>query len=347
MRLVILAVCGVLAVAAQPRKAFDENERGVAAASRGDYKEAERLYTESAALWREAGPKYDAHLAITQANLADAFCAQGRREEGAKLITEALGTLRRKLGNKDINTLNTMNSLAGIDVMLGETGAAETLLQEALAAERELFPADIQLTRSLIGLATIRMIRAKYDEGLPLAEEALRNVLKAGADDTMDAALAYSTVAEIHRCAKRPERALPLYRKARAIYERKLGPNSVRVAVILTQEGLILLGEGKVASADKVMTRSLGLVENGCPGCAAERFVVETNLALVRVQQGKYSEADRLLTGAIALQEKSRTHPGADVASALNTLALVREKEKLYEDAERLHQRAAAILSYQ
>ncbi|HYW47579.1 MAG TPA: tetratricopeptide repeat protein [Bryobacteraceae bacterium] len=347
MRLVILAVGGVLAVAAQPRKAFDDNEHGVAAASRGDYKEAERLYSESVALWRELGPKYEAHLAISEANLADALCAQGRREEGAKLENEALATLRRTLGIRNINTLNTMNSLAGIDIMLGETGPAEQFLREALAVERELYPNDVQLTRSLIGLATIRLRGGKYDEGLPLAEEGLRNVQKAGADDTLDAALAYTTVAEIHRCAKRPERALPLYRKARAIYERKLGPGSVRVAVVLTQEGLILLGEGKVALADKAVTRSLDLVENGCPGCAAERFVVETNAALVRLQQGRYSEADRLLSGAISLEEQAHTHPGADVASALNTLALVREKERLYEDADRLHKRAAAILAYQ
>ena len=45
-------------------------------------------------------------------------------------------------------------------------------------------------------------------------------------EDSVDAALAYSSVAEAHRIAGAPDRALPLYRKARALYEKALGPGS-------------------------------------------------------------------------------------------------------------------------
>ena len=46
----------------------------------------------------------------------------------------------------------------------------------------------------------------------------------------MDTALAYTSVAEAHRFAGAPERALPLYRKARSLYEKALGPEHPRVA---------------------------------------------------------------------------------------------------------------------
>ena len=75
--------------------------------------------------------------------------------------------------------------------------------------------------------------------------------LKADGDNGLDAALAYSNVAEAHRMAGRPERALPLYKKARAIYERVLGPDHPRVASVLSQEGLILMEDGKLSLAEK------------------------------------------------------------------------------------------------
>ena len=52
-------------------------------------------------------------------------------------------------------------------------------------------------------------------------------------------------------CQARPDRALPLYRKARFIYEQGLGPSDPRVSAILSQEGLILMAEGKLALAEQ------------------------------------------------------------------------------------------------
>ena len=156
----------------------------------------------------------------------------------------------------------------------------------------------------------------------------------------------YFLVAEIHRAARRPERAYPLYRKARAICERGPGPVSPLVARILSQEGLILMTDGKLGLAERSMTQALDLLARSCPRCVVEQAFAEDNLGLLRLKQKKYAAADQLLSHALTLQEKALTRPGPETVNTLQALALAREGERRYDDAAKLQQRAVAILTY-
>ena len=81
--------------------------------------------------------------------------------------------------------------------------------------------------------------------------------IKAAGEDSLDAALAYSNAGEAHRTSGHPERALPLFRKARALYERVLGPDHPRVASLLSQEGLIMMNDGFMVSQSKFFAQRL------------------------------------------------------------------------------------------
>jgi tetratricopeptide (TPR) repeat protein len=231
--------------------------------------------------------------------------------------------------------------------MLGNVARSEALFQEALPIERELYPRDTQLARTLSGLASLSMREGKADQAIRFAEEALQIVLKAEGENSLDTALAYANIAEAHRVQGQPDRALPLFRKSRAIYERLLGPEHPRVSSVMTQEGLLLLSSGKVAMAEDLLARSLAIVEHSCPKCDFERVVAENNMAILRIRQGRLEEADRLLSDVLALQEQGAEIPKSEIAVTLQSLASVRQREKRFEDAERLKQRATVLLSYQ
>jgi tetratricopeptide (TPR) repeat protein len=348
MNWVRIAVCGVSALTAAwaQQDGFKLNNLGLAAASRGDYGEAERVYGEAMTLWKSLGPQYRAHLATTQGNLAEVLCMEGKRREGAKAYEESLASHRQFLGTQNLRTLTIMNLLAGTYLMLGDDDRAATLFDEALGVERESYPNDLQLARTLAGLGLLRLRAKKPEEALPMAEEALNLVLKAGKDNGLDAALAYANVGEAHRWLGNTDRALPLLRKARSIYESILGPTHPRVASVLSQEGLIYMEDGKYSLAEKDMVQSLDYLAKSCPACTFEQLVGENNLGLLRLRQGKYAEADRLLTHVVSLEERYMTRPGSDMATALLALAQVREKERRYEDAARLHRRADMIMEF-
>jgi tetratricopeptide (TPR) repeat protein len=332
---------------AQPDQGMELNDRGLAAAQRGDQAEAQRLYGQALRIFRAGGPQFESHVAAVLVNLGESLCASGRRAEAVPGYEEALAVNRRVLGPKHIRSLNNMNVLATAYLLLGEVERAEPLLTEALATERELYPNDLELAHTLAGLAALRSRQGKPAEALPLAEEALSLALRVAGEESADTALMYASVAELHRQAGRPERALPLYRKSRAICERILGAQHPRVASILSQEGLALMQDGKLSLADEEMTRADDLLARYCLGCLSERALSRHNLGLLRMRQHRYAEADRLLTGALAMEEQASARPGRDMANTLEMLALVREKEKRHEDAVLLKSRASVILAYQ
>jgi tetratricopeptide (TPR) repeat protein len=340
--ILLLAAMGMAA----PDVAFDWNTRGLEASDRHNYAEAEALFEKASQRWIALGPGFEAHLATTRLNQAQAVCAQGRRTDCARLFEESVALFRKSRGVADERTLTAMNLLGGIYSMLGQYDRGEALFQEALEAERRFLPGDVQMARSLGGLAAMRTHDGRLEEALPLAEEALAVVLRTEGEESVDAAMAYANVAEIHREARRAERALPLYRKSRALYEKLLGPRHPRVASILSQEGLILLAEGKLSLAGDYMQKSLRILRDSCPNCAFEMWVAETNLGLLRMRQAKYNEADMLFSHVLELQEKSLERPGPEVAATLQLLASARRKQHRFEDADRLKRRADVLLSY-
>lgn len=312
---------------AQPETASALNQRCVDAYTRSDYTTAERICREAMARWDTMGAAFAPHLAATRVNLAQALAGQGRRAEARDEAQQAVAVLRDNPGPRDAHTLFATNLLAAFDVALGDEASAEPLLNEVLPIERALDPAGLQLSRTLHIMACLRVHQHRFPEALPFADEALHIAIQAAGDDSIDAALTYATAAEVHRAAGRPDRALPLYRRARAIYERKFGGDDLRVAPILTEEALILIDDGKLALAEQQLRHSLVILDHACPHCVSERCGAEGALALLRARQGKYAEADRLFTHVLNVQQSAPV-PASAVADTLKSLDFVRSKEK-------------------
>ncbi len=329
MKFLAVGLFVLSAAFAQPEAARDLNARGVAAYAKRDYAGAERLYRESIAKWAALGDAFAAHLGITRVNLGEALSAQGRRDEAQPELEQALVLLRRSLGAADEHTLDCINLLAAAYLVRNDLDRADALLEEALATEREHFPATVELSRTLCQLADIRLRTGHIDEALAPAEESLALALKVSGEEGPDTALAYTVVAEVHRLAERPARALPLYRRAQVIYEKELGPEHPRVASLLGQEGLVLAGDGQLASAAQVLQRALDMLDHTCPGCAFERWIIDCNFARVRILQGKLPAAERLLAEAEELSQRTQGEPAAEVAEVQQQLADARRKQQI------------------
>jgi len=336
---------GAAVVMGQGREAFNLNERALEAAGRGDQVVAQRLYREAIEIWRRLGPDYQAHLGTTEFNLGQTLCALGRRAEARPLYEDAVRLLRGTVGVRHRTTLGAMNYLASLQLILGDTGAAEALFREALAIERELYPEDPQTALSLTGLSSFLVRQDRIAEALPLAEEALAIAIETAGDQSVNAALAYDNLATVHRSSRRYDRALPLYRKSFHIYAQLLGPEHPRTASLLSEIGLVEMDDGKYALAERDLTRALEIIGR-LPGWDFERWMGESNLGILRLKQGKYEEAARRLARSLAIQEQAGIHAGRDFAITLETLAQVRDKQRRFEEAKQLHDRAALLSSY-
>jgi tetratricopeptide (TPR) repeat protein len=346
-RLLVGLLTAISAASQTPQeKAKDLNNEANRIADHGNYAEAEDLYQQSIEIWRSLGPGYDAHTAGTLVNLGVALSGDGQRQAATKLFQEALALHLRSLGPRHLRTITSMNELATNYLMTGDPERAQSLYKEALPIEREFYPHELQLAHTLEGLSYDLVRRKLGQEALPLAEEALRIAIENTGENSMEVALAYSSVAESYRVMNAGERALPLYRKARVLYEKALGPDHPRVASVLSQEGLILMHDGKYALADQAMTQAIKSLKKTCPGCQAELAITQSNLGLLRLRQKRYRDADEAFSAVIALREKVNASTAPELADALQNLAAVREKEHLLEDAARLKSRAQMIRAY-
>ena len=203
------------------------------------------------------------------------------------------------------------------------------------------------LGRIILGVAMDRQRAIRPFAAALLTVGVLAGATACGADNSLEAAQMYANVGEVHRILGHGDRALPLYRKAQAIFEKALGPADPRISGMLSQEALILMDDGKLTLAEQSLNRALEGLHKGCPGCIAEISVAENNLGLLRLKQKRYAEADRLLTHVLTLQEQYLAKPAREMVDTLHNLAVVREKEQLHADAVQLHNRASAILSLQ
>jgi len=155
----------------------------------------------------------------------------------------------------------------------------------------------------------VNIQKGRGAEALALSEEALTLAIKTMGEESVDTALAYASVAEAHRYMGATERALPLYRKARLLYEKALGPAHPRVATLLSQEGLILMHDGKLSLAEQAMVQCLDILKKSCPDCVTEISLAETNLGLLRLRQKRWAEANEASRPPWRCARNSRSAP--------------------------------------
>lgn len=330
---------------AQPQRAREINQQGLDEVVRGDFDAARSHLSEALRIYLALGSEFAPHAAIETMNLGDEATAEGHWVEAQSFFEQAQARAKASFGPQNIYTVTITNRLANVHVVRGEFDPAEALYSENLAVERKLYPRDLQTGHTLSGLGHLHARQGKTRQALAEAEEGLALTIQAAGESDPEAGLAYANVAQIHRLAGHHDRAVPLLRKAHAIYERAYGPDSPRLASVLSQEGLEEMYEGKLALANDDMMRAVKLL-SASAATSVNLAVAEQNLGLLRLRQKKYAEADRLLSHALKLQDQYRARPGADMAQTLSLLALVREKERRFEDAESLKARAATLTSY-
>ena len=316
-------------------------EQGMAADAHGEYGRAEALFAQALELWRALGPAYAAHAASALVNLGQVRSNAGQWRAGAADLEEALQLNRRALGATHIRTVYNLSWLGHAALMAGDLPRAEAALAEALAIEREHYPDDVLVGHTLLGLSVLRRRQERFDEALAAGEDALRAALHAGPDDGVGVGMALENVAGLHLQARRIDRALPLYRKARSIYERTPGPASPQFAFLLSQEGLALLEDGKPALAESEMSAAAALLARMGPKAAPRLALAQTNLARLRLRQKKYGEADRLPSHAMGLQTEAG--PATDLAATLALLAELRKAQNRRVESAELLARAAQL----
>lgn len=151
--------------------------------------------------------------------------------------------------------------------------------------------------------------------------------------------------ADCYREKGRYAEAEPLYLKALAIQEKRLGPENAEVAVTLNHLAMLYSFWGKFTESETLQKRSLAIKEKVLKPEDVSVARSLNNLARLYHDQGRDAEAEPLYQKALAIKEKTLGPKDEGLVITLNGLADLYRSQERYAEAELLYERALAITS--
>lgn len=178
---------------------------------------------------------------------------------------------------------------------------------EAKAAQNA--PQELLVTNELMGL--YRKL-VKKDEALSCVQSALSLIDSQGIGEQVGSATTYLNAATVYKAFGMAEQSLPLFERARRIYEAKLPPSDSRLGGLYNNMALTLVDLRRFSEADALYRRAIGVmeqIENG----SLEVAITYLNMASAAEAEHGLLDADEqigsLLDRAEALLEG---HPNQD-----------------------------------
>jgi tetratricopeptide (TPR) repeat protein len=183
----------------------------------------------------------------------------------------------------------------------------------------------------------------KFNEAIPIAQEALELSKKALGPDHPQTAGALDTLARLYYFTGDYARAEPLYQRTLQIAEKALGPDHPDTATALSDLALLYRSTGNYTKAEPLYRRALEIKQKALgpddPGTATTL----NNLALLYRFTGDYDKAEPLYRRALEIKQKALGPDDPGTATTLNNLAELYRAKGDYAEAEPLCQRAVRI----
>jgi Tfp pilus assembly protein PilF len=236
-------------------------------------------------------------------------------------------------------------ALQGLSYLrLGQFGAAEGSLREALAVALELLGPDHPgVAINLRNLASLLEDTRRLSEAEPLLRQALAIDEAAFGPDHPTVAIDLNGLAWVLNQTGRLGEAETLARRALAIDEAASGPDHPAVATRLSILGTILYDANRLAEAEPLLRRALAISEAFLgpehPRVASHLSVLG---ALLRATN-RLGEAESLVRRALAIDEATLGQEHPEVALQLNNLAALLCDSDRMGEAEPLARRALDI----
>ena len=183
----------------------------------------------------------------------------------------------------------------------------------------------------------------KYDQGLPLAQQAVKQSEKIFGAEHLLAASSLNTLALLYQAKGDLEQAEPLFKRSLAIREKALGPDHPDVAQSLNNLAGVYKDKGDFVPAEPLYQRSLAIWERTLGPDHPDVANSLNNLAVLYFLKGDSAQAELHFKRSLAILERVLGPDHLAVALGLNNLAVVYQAKGDYVRAEPLFQRSLAI----
>ncbi len=266
--------------------------------------------------------------------LGGVFQKLGQLDRADTLLSAALQHRRSLYGNAHPDVARSLVALGMLRVDQTRIADGEALVRQGVEMTKLFRAADHpDVADGLTSLGRVLEARGKFDDAIPVLEEAVRLQEARGAQ-TANVAKGLLALADNHFYAGHYDTAESLYQRSLAITRQVQGEGHPLVADGLISLGAVQVQRGKYKEAERYHRAGLAIIERWYGADDPRTASALTMLARSLVYEGRTSDAMPLLQRALATQERvyGKVHP--KVASALNELGNVSVGQEKYDDAD-------------
>src|SRR5579871_3603115 len=274
-------------------------------------------------------------------NIGRAYTSLGLYRNGEDVLQRAYNLRRQTLGDSDLNTASTLDSLATAIRLENEYARAEPFFRAALAVRKQkLQPDDLLIASSMSNLGECLYWEGKDSESELLLRQALDLQRKYQKDVNVAATDDYLALVLERRGNFRE--AVPLLREAVAI-NATIGTDTPDYANSLHNLAGALIDEGNMSEAETMDKQSLAIRRkvNG-PGHPDLSYPLN-NLGYLFLEKGDWASAEPFLKENLEIRQNT-DGKGPRLASALNNWARMLQEKGDYKKADESYQESIAMM---
>ena len=310
----------------------------------GNYKEAERYYSELTVLWKSVVGVNHHRYATSLNNMAMLYEDIGRYEEAEPLYLKNNEIRKTQLGENHPDYATSLNNLAGLYLSMGRYADAEALYSQATGIRKvQLGENHPDYAIFLNNVAGLYLSMGRYAEAEQLYLQAI-GIRKAQlSENHPEYASSLNNLAMLYEDLGRYAEAEPLYLKAKEIRNTQLGEDHPDFASSLNNLAGLYKDMGRYAEAEPLYLKAKE-IRNTQLGEDHPDFASSlNNLAGLYKDMGRYAEAESLYLKAKEIRKMQLGEDHPDFASSLNNLAGLYKDMGRYAEAESLYLKAKEI----
>lgn len=248
-----------------------------------------------------------------------AYVDLGLYPQAEQQYQRVLEIRRRELGEKNVDTLASMASLAAVYERRGNFKAAEPLYRETLAVERrrlgDQHPATL---KTMNGLATTFLDEGEYAKAASLLEQVVPLDQRVLGERDLNTLRAMGNLAATYWMLNRYAQAEPLFVKTLELKRRALGDENPETLDTMTNLGSVYFFRGQYKDAEALYTKALAAYRRVLGDSHPNTINARNSLADLQSVRGEYTQAKENYQEAL---DGAQRGPGGEHPVALQTLA--------------------------
>ncbi len=187
----------------------------------------------------------------------------------------------------------------------------------------------------------------RYDEAIPLAEEALAIDQAQYGPQHRYTAFSLNKLGRLHQASGNFDKAETLYQQAFSIREEQLGSDHAETIDTLKSLASVYLEAGKYTKSKSLYQRLLVIREAELGENHLEVAQILNTLGLLHRRMGAYDKAELVYQQALSIQEQQLGTDHPDTAITIDNLALLYQMKGNYEQALAFNEKALLIFEQQ